>query len=160
MIDHQVGDESHAAAYTDTHNQRDKTFVVVAHVRRETIGSGPTGTLRGIECQVEPARYHNEQRIADHEQREQHGSRHFRAAGEGHLDGERASLLYNGNKFSTDFLYSHKHGLLTLRRTKMLCTLWRMARCTRWQPMRYAAAVRIRIVSGWEPIILSLKTIS
>lgn len=50
--------------------------------------------------------------------------------------------------------------VLTLRRTKMLCTLWRMARCTRWQPMRYAAAVRIRIVSGWEPIILSLKTIS
>lgn len=29
-----------------------------------------------------------------------------------HYEGfeERASLLYNGNKFSTDFLYSHKHG--------------------------------------------------
>ena len=33
-----------------------------------------------------------------------------------------------------------RQAVLTLRRTKMLCTLWRMARCTRWQPMRYAAA--------------------
>ena len=45
MIDHQVGDESHAARVQQIrHNQRDKTFVVVAHVRREAAGIGLAGT--------------------------------------------------------------------------------------------------------------------
>lgn len=79
-----------------------------------------------------------------------------------HYEGfeERASLYITEINSQRIFFTRTNTAVLTLRRTKMLCTLWRMARCTRWQPMRYAAAVRIRIVSGWEPIILSLKTIS
>ena len=41
MINHQVGNESHATRIQQIrHNQRDKAFVVVARVRREATGIG------------------------------------------------------------------------------------------------------------------------
>ena len=82
MINHQVGNESRAARIQQIrHNQRDKTFVVVAHVRREATGIGLAGTAAcpgirartrqvarragapqpaGVARQVEPAGHHDE----------------------------------------------------------------------------------------------------